>query len=57
MPQIVPEDRSRDDGQGQRNFRSPVEMLVNTVSHMQEDLAIFRSGKKIAYSEHQLPHR
>ena len=34
-PQIVPEDRSQDDGLGQRNFRSPVEMLVNTVSHMQ----------------------
>ena len=31
VPQIVPEDRSRDDGQGQRNFRSPVEILVNTV--------------------------
>ena len=44
MPQIVPEDRSRDDGQGQRNFRSPVEMLV---SHMQEDLAILREENRI----------
>ena len=47
VPQIVPEDRSRDDGQGQRNFRSPVEMLVNTVSHMQEDLAILREENRI----------
>ena len=47
VPQIVPEDRSRDDGQGQRNFRSPVEMLVSTVSHMQEDLAILREENRI----------
>ena len=43
MPQIVPEDRSR----GQRNFRSPVDMLVNTVSHMQKDLAILREENHI----------
>ena len=47
VPQIVPKDRSRDDGQGQRNFRSLVEMLVNTVSHMQEDLAILREENRI----------
>ena len=42
MPRIFPEDTVRDGGKGQRNFRSPVEMLVNTVSHMQRDLAILR---------------
>ena len=47
VPQIFPEDSLRDDGQGQKNFRSPVEMLVNTVSHMQEDLAILREENRI----------
>ena len=41
------EDGLRDNGQGQKNFRSPVEMLVNTVSHMQEDLAILREENRI----------
>ena len=49
VPQIVPEDRSRDDGQGQRNFRSAVEMMVNTVSHMQKDLAILREKQNTSY--------
>ena len=40
VPTIFPEDTVRDGGKGQRDFRSPVEMLVNTVSHMQRDLAI-----------------
>ena len=47
VPQIFLNDSLRDDGQGQRNFRSPVEMLVNTVSHMQEDLAILREENRI----------
>ena len=29
-------------GKGQRKFKSPIEMLVNTVAHMQRDLAILR---------------
>ena len=33
-------------GKGQRNFRSPIEMLVNTVSHMQRDLAILRDENR-----------
>ena len=42
VPKTVPEDTVRNSGKSQRNFRSPVEMLVNTVSHMQRDLAILR---------------
>ena len=38
VPKTVPEDTVRNSGKGQRNFRSPIEMLVNTVSHMQRDL-------------------
>ena len=47
MPQIFPEDSLRDSGQGRRNFRSPVEMLVNTVPHMQKDLAILQEENRI----------
>ena len=32
VPRTFPEDTVRDGGKGQRNFRSPVKMLVNTVS-------------------------
>ena len=39
-PKTVPEDNVRNSGKGRRNFRSPIEMLVNTVSHMQRDLAM-----------------
>ena len=46
VPQIVPEDSLRDDGQGQRNFRSPVEML--TRCHTCRKTWPY-SGKKIAY--------
>ena len=41
MPKTV-----RNSGKGQRNFRSPIEMLVNTVSHMQRDLAILRDENR-----------
>ena len=40
VPKTVPVDTVRNSGKGQRNFRSLIEMLVNTVSHMQRDLAI-----------------
>ena len=46
VPKIFPEDTVRDGGKGQRNFRSPVEMLVNTFSHMQRDLAIIRDENR-----------
>ena len=40
MPKIFPEDTKREGGQSQKNVGSPIDMLVNTVSHMQRDLAI-----------------
>ena len=40
VPKIFLEDITRDGGQDQKNVRSPIETLVNTVSHMQRDLAI-----------------
>ena len=46
VPKTVPEDTVRNSGKGQGNFRSPVEMLVNTVSHMQRDLAILRDENR-----------
>ena len=36
----------RDGGQGQKNVRSPNDTLVNTVSHMQRDLAILRDENR-----------
>ena len=42
MPTKFPEDSLRDGGQGQKNFRS----LVNTVSHMQKELAILREENR-----------
>ena len=42
----VPEDTVRNSGKGQSNFRSPIEMLVNTVSHMQRDLTILRDENR-----------
>ena len=45
-PNTVPEDNVRDSGKVRRNFRSPIEMLVNTVSHMQRDLAILRDENR-----------
>ena len=47
VPKTVPEDTVRNSGNGQRNFMSPVEMLVNTVSHMmQRDWAILRDENR-----------
>ena len=46
VPKTVPEDTVRNSGKGQRNFRSPIEMLVNRVSHMQRDLAILRDENR-----------
>ena len=42
VPKIFLEDITRDGGQDQKNAQSPIETLVNTVSHMQRDLAILR---------------
>ena len=43
MSKIVPEDPViLISGKGQRKFKSPIEMLANTVAHMQRDLAILR---------------
>ena len=42
VPKMFPEDIIRDGGQGQKNVGSQIDMLVNTVSHMQRDLAILR---------------
>ena len=46
MPKIFLEDITRDGGQDQKNVRSPIEKLVNTVSHMQSDLAILRDENR-----------
>ena len=37
-----PEDSLRDGGQRQKDIGSPVNMLVDTVSHLQKDMAILR---------------
>ena len=42
----LPEDNVRNSGKDRRNFRLPVEMLVNTVSHMQRDLAMLRDENR-----------
>ena len=47
VPQIFSDDSLRDSDQGRKNFRSPVEMLVNTVSHMQKYLAILHEENRI----------
>ena len=46
VPKTIPEDTVSNSGKDQRNFRSPIEMLVNTVSHMQRDLAILRNENR-----------
>ena len=46
MPKIFPEDTKREGGQGQKNVGSPIDTLVNTVSHMQRDLAILRDENR-----------
>ena len=46
MSKTFPEDTVRlSSGKGQRKFKSPVEMLANTVAHMQRDLDILRRRK------------
>ena len=47
FPDDFPEDSLRDGGQCQKNIGSPVDMLVNTVSRMQKDLAILREENQI----------
>ena len=46
MPKIFPEDIIRDGGQGQKNVGSLIDTLVNTVSHMERDLAILRDENR-----------
>ena len=46
VPKIFPEDTKQDGGQGQKNVGSPIDTLVNTVSHMQRDLAILRDENR-----------
>ena len=46
MPKKFPEDSLRDGGQGRKNVGSPMDTLVNTVSHMQKDLAILREENR-----------
>ena len=43
---MFPEGIIRDGGQGQNNVGSPIDTLVNTVSHMQRDLAILRDENR-----------
>ena len=45
-PKTVPEDNVRDSGKDRRNFMSQIEMLVDTVSHMQKDLAMLRDENR-----------
>ena len=47
FPDGLPEDSLRDGGQCQRNTGSPVDMLVDTVSRMQKDLAILREENRL----------
>ena len=51
VPKIIPEDIKRDGGHDQKNVGSPIDKPVNTVSHMQRDLAILRDENR------QPPHR
>ena len=46
VPKKNSEDSLRDGGQGQKNVGSPMDTLVNTVSHMQKDLAILREENR-----------
>ena len=42
FPDDFPEDSLRDGGLRQKDVGSPVDMLVDTVSRMQKDMAILR---------------
>ena len=46
VPKIFPEDITRDGGQDQKNVRSSIDTLVNTVSHRPRDLAILRDENR-----------
>ena len=46
-PTLFPEDSLRDGGQDQKNIGWPVDMLVNTVSHLQKDMAILREENRV----------
>ena len=46
VPKIFSEDTKRDGGQGQKSVGSPLDTLVNTVSHMQRDLAMLRDENR-----------
>ena len=45
-PNTILEDDVRSSVKDRGNFRSPIEMLVNTVSHMQRDLAMLRDENR-----------
>ena len=47
FPDGFPEDSLRDGGQCQKNIGSPVDMLVDTVSRIQKDLAILREENRV----------
>ena len=49
VPKIFPEDTKRDGGQGHKNVGSPIDTLVNTVSHMQR--LDHTPGRKSAISQ------
>ena len=42
-----PEDSLRDGGQRQKDIGSPVDMLVDTVSRIQKDMAILREENRV----------
>ena len=47
FPGGFPEYSLRDGGQCQKNIGSPVDMLVDTVSRIQKDLAILREENRV----------
>ena len=47
IPKLFREDSLRDGDQSQKNIGSPVDLLVNTVSHMQKDVATLREKNRI----------
>ena len=47
LPDDFPEDSLRDGGLLQRDIGSPVDMLVDTVSRIQKDIAILREENRL----------
>ena len=47
FPDGFPEDSLRDGGQSQKDIGSPVDMLVDTVSRIQKDMAILREENRV----------